>query len=198
MTITTLDVEVFLGRDLTQAESVRAAQLIPYAKALLESRFPGLALDQVEDAEIVLHPQADDLWTPRFPVVAVSTVEVDGNAATGFQWDEWGRIWSDASLVNEFELNLTFRRATEVAITYDYGADPVSPVLVQAVASMVATTIRFSAANPDGVQSEALGSYNVSYGDFAVRQQAIGMTVPDLPGLDYWDRRKRITSVALR
>lgn len=199
MTIPITDVEVFLGRDLTADEEVRAGQLIPYAVSLLEARFPGLAVDAVAQAEtVIVHPTSDVLWTPRYPVTAVESVEAAGREVTGFQWDEWGRIWADVSAVDDWEMNLTLARWADVAVTYGYGLDPTPLVLVQAVGTMVANVVRMNAANPNAVQSEALGAYQVSYGDFSARQTFAGMSVPEIPGLDYWDRRKRITSAALR
>lgn len=168
--VTLNDVEVLLGRDLTDAENARYARLTEMACAMVEANLPGFAIAEGTGTdERIVHDDPDVAWTARYPVSAVTEVKL-GDAVlspTSYRWTETGRIeLGQRCLLNEFEINLGtgYNFGEDLTVTYDFGlADPGDEVLT-VVAQMVAGVMRSRATNPDGVTSTRLGDFEESYG----------------------------------
>ena len=131
-------------------------------------------------------------------MTAVSSVSVDDTvaAATTYRWNSKGRIeFGNWSTAGDFELNLTgLTRWSEVAVTYTYGLATLSADIAAAVASAVAALLRRQATNPSGVQSESLGAYQVSYGDFSARLTEQGLVLDLSPSfLRRWSRTRQLS-----
>lgn len=164
------DVEVILGRLLTDDELERSDRLTEMAYAIIGGALPGFAVVAgTATDERIVHDDPDVAWTARYPVTAVTEVKI-GDAVlsdTSYQWTETGRIeLGRRSILNEFEINLTSAAfSLPLTATYDYGmADPPDDEVLTVVAQMVAGVIRTQATNPDGVTSTRLGAFEESYG----------------------------------
>lgn len=163
------DVEVILGRALTSDETERLARLIEMAYSILASNLPGFTVTPatVTD-ERIGHDDPDVAWTARYPVTVVTEVSIDGAvlSPTSYEWTETGRITlGHRSILNEFEINLAgFDTGGPLTVTYEVGLDPTPDEVAVVVAQLVAGVLRGQSTNPDGVTSEQLGAYQVSYG----------------------------------
>lgn len=201
MPVAISDVEVMLGRALTAAEQTRATRLLAMAEAAVESALPGFTFDSGTETVTIQSDDPGFIWTPKYPVSNVGEIQLDDEVidADYYRWNELGKITAHNHWpLNDYEVNLRFwgatTRAADITITYSYGGT-VPEDMAAMVASMVATTIRRQAVNPDNVQSEALGAYQVSFGDAEQRATSGGIVAPDtLP--KRW-RRLRQVSVPL-
>ena len=164
------DVEIILGRGLTDAENDRLDRLTEMAYAIIEGALPGfsIAAGTATDERIV-HDDPDVAWTERYPVTAVTEVRI-GDAVlsdTSYRWTDRGRIeLGRRCILNEFEINLTgYAFGEDLTVAYGYGmADPAPDEVLTVVAQMVAGVLRTQATNPDGVTSTRLGAFEESYG----------------------------------
>lgn len=196
MAVDPADVEIVLGRALTSAETSRVDRLLQLAAGIVEGELPGFTIEPGTETVDVLASEPQSLWTPRYPVRAINSVAVIDNllAADTYTWTEKGyisRAWWP--LPERIDID-PLVAATAVTVDYDFGFATVPNDVAMAVASMVAAAIARQT-NPDRVQSEALGAYQVSYGDWSVREAAAGMTFP-AGGLRRW-HRTRLLSVPL-
>lgn len=164
------DIEVILGRELTDAEDDRVDRLIAMAYAMVEANLPGFAIAAgTATDERIVHDDPDVAWTARYPVTAVTEVAI-GDAVlseTSYRWTETGRIeLGQRTILNEFEINLgTGYTCEDLTVTYEFGmADPAPDEAQTVVAQMVAGVLRNQATNPDGVTSTRLGAFEESYG----------------------------------
>lgn len=164
------DVETILGRELTDDETARVDRLTEMAYAMIEANLPGFSIAAgTADDERIVHDDPDLAWTGRYPVTAITEVRI-GDAVlseTSYQWTDKGRLeLAQWSILNEFEVNLTsYGFADPLTVTYDYGlGDELPDEVATFVAQLVAGVLRSNATNPDGVTSERLGAYEVSYG----------------------------------
>ncbi len=165
------DVEVILGRLLTDDELERSDRLTEMAYAIIAGALPGFAiLAGTATDERIVHDDPDVAWTARYPVTAVTEVKI-GDAVvsdTSYEWTETGRIdlGRPPFILNEFEVNLSgYAFSYPLTVTYGYGmADPPDDEVLTVVAQMVAGVIRNQATNPDGVTSTRLGAFEESYG----------------------------------
>lgn len=197
MTIAQTDVEAILGRDLNSAEETRVARLIAMAEAQVESMLPGFSIAAgTATDEAVAYNDPDSLWTRRYPVTAIGSLEVDGNGVdtAGYRWNEMGEIQLlGAGRLNSWEINLrSFPSNPAITVTYDYGANPVAADIAAAVSAVVAALLRGQAAGSAGIASESLGAYSVTY-DTAVAGSG-GLAPPATELLRRW-RRTRMLSV---
>lgn len=196
MTVEQADIEAILGRVLTEAEEARVDRLTEMAEAQVESMLPGfaVALDSATD-EVIPYSDPDIMWTKRYPVSAVDAVKLDGTAldTADYRWTEMGEIrLLGGGRLNSFEINLArFPTSAEVTVTYDYGLDPLPADMAAAVASVVAALLQRQAINPDGVQSESLGAYSVTYAEAAAGSGGLAPAPGDL--LRRWKRTRRLS-----
>lgn len=191
------DVATLLGRDLTDAEVPRADRLASFAAAKLTDTLPGFTVEAGTET-VELNPETTgNVWTPKYPVTAINSLEVDGNTITAGQYlfDQWGRIRASTTPIDTWQLNGFWTPVSTVAIDYDFGFDPITDDVSLAIASMVAAAIQRQGTNPSQIQAETLGAYSVTYGNWSLQQAAEGLTVP--PGtLRHW-KRNRALSVPL-
>lgn len=175
------DVEVFLGRDLTDLETVRATRLIEIAAATVTAELPGLSILPGSEQATIYPGDPDVAWTPKYPVAGITSVTVAGNEMTGYGWTEKGCIsLVPLVLLNEFEINLTAGSVLPVVIDYDFGFTDLPADVSGAIAAPVAEAIRQQATNPDNLQSVTLGPYTETHGDAAVARAAAGIAAPML------------------
>lgn len=200
MTVVTIgDVEIALGRSLTATEEARTFQLLQTAEARFEDAFPGFSIATGTETVRVVPPASGVLWTPKYPVTAVDAVTIDDQALTADRFTLKGEVFLDVVGVDRtFELNLMYPgwNVGTWEVTYDFGLDPLPASIVGAIAEMVANLIRSNATNPDNVQTEMLGAYQVSYGDFAQRQAFAGMHLSEdhLAALKRWSRTRAVAA----
>lgn len=194
--MSTIDVEnvvALLGRDLTDAEMNRVGTLLDLAEGVVEDQLPGYSVATGEAEDAVL----DSWWLPRYPVTAVDELSINGSAveSTRFTFTEDGELqWLYTPLVDVFEVNLTWPAFINVTASYSFGLDPPNGSVVHEIATAVATTLRRQATNPDGIMSESLGAYSVSYGTAEQAALAAGLFV-NVANLQRVKRQ--VTSVAL-
>ena len=202
MTVTQTDIEAILGRDLTAAEETRVARLTEMAEAQVESMLPGFSIATgTATDEDVPYNDPDLLWTARYPVTAVSAVKINGSTvdSDGYRWSTFGKLELTLGRQDDFEINVASLAAfPTVTVTYTYGQSPVAADIAAAVAAGVAAVLRRQAANPDGVQSESLGAYQVSYGDAASKAAMSGVVPPESELLRRWKRNRQVSVPLLR
>lgn len=196
MTVEQFDVEAILGRDLTTAETERVDRLIEMAEAQVESLIPGFAIATgTASDEVVAYNDPDVMWTRRYPVSAVTSFAVDGNAvdAADYRWNEMGEIQLlGGGRLNSWEVNLrAFPVNPTVTITYDYGIWPLGADVAAAVAAVVAALLRGQAAGSIGIQSESLGAYSVSYDTAAAASGGLAPPASEL--LRRWKRTRQLS-----
>lgn len=196
MTILQLDVEAILGRDLTVDEETRVDRLTAMAEAQVESLLPGFSIAAATATdEVIPWNDPDVMWTRRYPVTAVDSLEVDGNVveASGYRWNELGEIQLlGGGRLNSWEVNLaSFPANPVITVTYDYGVDPVAADIAAAVAAVVAALLRGQAAGSAGIASESLGAYSVTYDTAAAGSGGLAPPAADL--LRRWKRTRQLS-----
>lgn len=194
--VTNADVETVLGRTMTAAEAVRSTRLIQFAEARFEATFPGFSIATGTETVEVAAPRDGELWTPKYPVTAVSAVTADDVAVSLASFDIKGKLLVPGDTLDTtytWQLNLPTWLGVTWEVTYAFGKSPLPLEIVEVIAGMVAGVIRRHATNPDNVQSEMLGAYQVSYGDYNVKAYDLGMSVSD----DQRDALKRWLRTAM-
>lgn len=102
--IVVADLESFLQQDLTEYQG-EANQAIDMAVSVVET-YCRRSFARVVDDEITLRWRPS-IVLPNPPVASITSVEVDGAAAT-YEVDDWGNIWPTT-------------RGSEIVVTYTHG-----------------------------------------------------------------------------
>ena len=161
MFATVEDVEAVTGC-IDQADRDQVERLIGLVSALVAGAAEQL-LERVDNDVVVLPVPTDGarLWLPEWPVRAVHSVTIDGQGLVPVDTYRWSR-YGFVEMIGPRCWPCTGRLVAPVTVTvdYDHGFVTVPPALAALVVSIVAR-IR---ANPEGVQSEALGAYSVVHG----------------------------------
>ena len=149
---TITDVGDFLGEDLTGARLTQATMALEMATADIQGwtrrRLERVANDVIElegtlEREIVL---------PSWPVVAVTTVKVDGVTVPAAEYTRVGRsLWRNSGWGEPGEI---------VEVTYTHGYSPIPDDIRMATVKLAVRTLQ----NPQGIRQEGIGSYSVTYG----------------------------------
>lgn len=202
MTVSTDDVLVLLGRAFTGDEEDRASRLVEMAEAAVESALPGFNFTAgTETATLHLEDHDGILWTPKYPVTAITSVTSAGTAlpSSAYTFNEQGRIlvFDAASyVVNASHYDLW---CGPVVVDYDFGLDPVPADMAGFVAGLVAGTLRAQGVNADGLRSESIDGYARTFSD-AETAAAIGANLASLASSMLprrWQRLRQV-SVPLR
>lgn len=163
------DLEVRLGRELTEPETLRVDALLDDASAAVRS-YTRQTFDLVEDDEVVLRAQGGVVCLPQRPVVTVTSVAVIGGseALPGFTIVDYLfdgvdtiRIGEGAAVINMPEAWYddedgypgTYR------IAYTHGYETVPADVVRVVCGMVLRTLT-APTMAGGVTSETVGPYS--------------------------------------
>ena len=161
------DLQVRLGRDLSESEVAQATALLADASAVIRS-YTGQAFDVIEGDTAILRSQGGTIRLPQRPVTSVSSVVALGGEGmpdvSVLDWIFDGidqiRIGSGSFVINtpavwwdDDGYPGTFR------VTYSHGYETV-PADVVAVAC--ASLLRVLG-NPQGLRSETVGSYSATY-----------------------------------
>jgi hypothetical protein len=190
------DIEVLLGRELTTPEAARAQRLAELAAGKLSDTHPGFTIEADDETAVINLEATGGFWTPKYPVTAINSLEVDGNTIPAGQYlfDQWGRIRASTTPLNEWELNgwTLGTWAGTATVNYDFGFTTWPDDVTLTVAAMVATAISRQTANPAQIQAETLGAYSVTYGNWSLQQAAEGLTVPT-GALRYWKRNRSLS-----
>jgi hypothetical protein len=150
---TVYDVEAILLREIDDGVSVIVQRLLELASARVR-QYTRQFLSAVAADTVTLEGRWDsEIYLPEFPVTAISSIVLDGNTVDPSEYrftsngivTRHGRWWGSP-------------RSTVVAI-YDHGYDPMPDDVVHIVADLVAEQYR----NPDLLQQEQLGNYEVRY-----------------------------------
>lgn len=162
------DIELRLGRDLTAAEAARVEALLQDVSALVRG-YTGQNFDLVEDDEVVLRASGGTIVLPQRPVLAIaSVIAVGGSEAlpdfTLIDWlfDEIDtiRIGEGACVINLPEVwwdDDGYPGTYRVVYTHGYTSVPGD------VLSVVCGILLRSFGNPQGLRSETVGSYSITY-----------------------------------
>ena len=151
------ELETFMQAAFTAEETAAAPLLLELATAAIKGA-AGQHIELVTDDEIVLDGSGTNvLLLPETPVVAVSSIEVEGEALVvddDFTWNRHGILsrWPRATW------GLT-RAGVAVTYTHGYPPDEVPGELKLVCLSVAARALE----NPTGVPRESIGSYGVSY-----------------------------------
>lgn len=162
------DIELRLGRELTEAERQRVEALLEDSSAQVRS-YTRQSFDLVTDDEVVTRPVGDRIVLPQRPVTAVTRVValagIEG--APDITLTDWGWDGIDTVKVGvgDYVINLpevwwdedgypgTYR------VTYSHGYATVPGDVVAVVCGIVGRGF----ANPNGYRSETVGAYSVTY-----------------------------------
>ncbi|TDD97640.1 hypothetical protein [Actinomadura rubrisoli] len=162
------DIERRLGRGLTAPEAARVAALLDDASALVRA-YTGQAFELVEDDEVVLRASGGAIVLPQRPVSAVSSVVAVGGseALPDFTVVDWMfdeidtiRIGEGACVINLPEVwwdDDGYPGTYRVTYSHGYAAVPGD------VLSVVCGVLMRSFGNPQGLRSETVGSYSITY-----------------------------------
>lgn len=197
MTIQPSDIEILLGRDLTDDENDRVERLIELAEGAVEDALPGFSIATGIETVEITSDDPDTLWTPRYPVTALAELAVDDITvdATFYRVTRKGRITliPDGTpwIANGPDFAPWF--GGRLTVSYDYGLDPPPPAIVNAVASLVAQQLRAQSANPAGAMSYSIGSYSEAHGVAGQAALAAGMVVIPTVGLRRWSRTGHVS-----
>jgi len=164
------DLGIRLGVDLTSGEQDDATALIALAQELIQSE-TGQDIELVED-DVLTRPGtwSDRLRLPQRPVVAVSSVTIDGTAVDADTYYVDGDELVRKTGLSTDDAFLTHGRGwggpeSVLVVTYDHGLSTI-PGVVKAVCLEMCVRVWV---NPGTVQAETYGSENVAYGDYRSR-----------------------------
>lgn len=139
-----------------------AALLIEAATGVVQAA-AGQRIVAVADDTITLLGSADPwLSLPQLPVTAVTTVLIDGQAAT--HWKRFGgRLWHRHGWLRHHHCHV---EPAEVTVTYSHGyADGAQELQLARQATLGLASQAYAA--PDGAKSETIDDYRVTYADAA-------------------------------
>lgn len=202
---TATDLEVRLGRVLTEAEAARADALLQDASALVRS-YTRLDFAPPTSETVVLRASAGVVRLPKTPVTAVSEVKLVGVSGlpditlAGWTWD--GIDVVDVSGLERVIVNLP-EAANELSglpptyrITYTHGYATVPADVVAVVCGMTLRTLTAPTMS-GGVTSETIGSYSYRMADSGTGT-AVTLTPSDRMVLDRYRIRTGTVTVRLR
>lgn len=155
------NVEALLLRALTATEATYFAALAAMADTAIEAEAPGLTIAAGTETVDLRVGLDGELWTPRYPVTAVTSVTINGLAVTDPDFDKYGAIRAPRAFTWADKLDASWPHGAEAEVEYAYGfADPPADLELIA-AEMVASSI----VNPKGdVRQEQLGDHMVGWG----------------------------------
>lgn len=161
---TPAELETFLGYTVPDD---RAQLMLDLATAAIQ-RYARQTFALVEDDTLTLRGSwGDTLWLPQRPVVAVTSITVDGilAPATTYTWTTDGKVTLDTDpswIVNLAETNDGYWGGDDVlvVVVYDHGQDV--PDDVKGICLGVAARLIGNAASA-GIVQETIGAYSVTY-----------------------------------
>mgnify|MGYP007100061062 CR=1 FL=1 len=159
---TAADLEDYLGVTFTAADTVRAGLILNAATESIRA-YCAQTISQATTTAKLPGTWSYDLMLPEAPVTAVTTVTLNGDALTtnsDYYWNSRGtlRRAADFTVAPATTAHWGGPEAT-VSVTYTHGYATI-PDAVESTCLSVAARLF---ANPAGVQSEMLGSYQVQY-----------------------------------
>lgn len=159
---TVADLAAILGRTFTPAQETQAQALLDQASSIVRAYVrqditQATTTDTftMRRADPVLHRCGGVVTLPQRPVVAVTSVKVDGTATSDW-WQDGNELlvrawtWSNPPEAN---------RPPQVEVTYTHGWDPV-PGDIAAIVLQAANRV---IVNPSGIRSETVGGESVTY-----------------------------------
>jgi hypothetical protein len=164
---TAVDFATYLNRDLLDGEAGQVDMLLAAATGAIQ-RYCRQTIELVEDHEVNLKGNwTTRLHLPERPVVAVSSVSIDGvtyAADVDWSFDGQSTIYRGRTpfLPTGDGLDPTLHWGgpdTTIVVVYTHGFDPIPTELVALCCAMAAR----GAVNPAGVRQESVGSYQVTY-----------------------------------
>jgi hypothetical protein len=145
---TTVDVETYLQRQLTNAELVAADFMLSAATSLIQG-YTGQDVFHVTDDVVTLWPRGNNkVLLPQLPVTGVTSVASDGDAVT---WE----------LRRGGVLHLTGGWSNSVTVTYSHGYVTIPPAVVMACVHLATRSLT----NPTSVRQESTGPFSVTYSE---------------------------------
>lgn len=168
------DVEVLAGKSAVGDDVTRVTRLIELVSAPIVRHLPSVSFALVEDAAVVLRPRRGRIWLPMGPVVSVASVTVGSDLVVdenAYEVNGSGRlVLLDADAVPSAPGVPTHDGSQrwptiETTVVYSYGfAEGEGPDdLALVVAEIVAAKWLGGTYRAEGVASERIDSYSVSF-----------------------------------
>lgn len=163
---TQANVEALLLRALTANELIHFAALAALADTAIEGELPGFTLAADSETVDVRVNLDGELWTPSYPVTAVTSVTFNGAAVADPDFEAFGPIRPPASWGWSDKYRDAWPHGAVASVSYTFGYapgdEPASLGLV--AAEMVAAALT---GPQGGVRQEQLGDHMVGYSDKA-------------------------------
>lgn len=153
-------------------EDGQATLAIALATAVVQG-IVGQRLLQVTETVTLMAPYGEWLELPQRPVTAVSSVEINDQAVTGWALYEQRRLWRELGWVLAVDGAPLWRPAT-VEVSYTHGW-PADHQRLQLAKSVCLTLAGQQYSNPTGVVGFRIDDYSEQY----AQSVAGGMQVPD-------------------
>jgi hypothetical protein len=158
---TTEELRIELG--LTDIDEQRAQQRLDWATAAIR-RWTGQWITLVTDDEVTFQGAWPSRFTlPQVPVVEVTAIEIDGEPVTDFELFGQALIRGTAT-ADRLDYERTGSNwggdGSVMVVTYTHGYDLI-PDDIKGVCISAAAR---GWGNPQGAQSETIGSYSIAYG----------------------------------
>lgn len=166
---TEAELEAYTG---TSIDSTRAALLLDTATGAIRAH-TGQTISRVTSDTVILPGNySAALELPERPVIAVSTVKIDDTTLTldsDYVWDgRWtllrGTNVTGVLVINDGPLVSTSGDwggpGAQVTVTYTHGLATVPDDIKGVCLALAARSLQ----SPDGVNSESIGTYSVTYG----------------------------------
>lgn len=190
MPIAQSDVEAILLRPLTVTEETYFDTLAELAAGQLQGLLPGFTIEPGEET-VEVRGNRPELWTPRYPVRAITSINVGAGALTpsSYTVDELGHVlFGQRAVINEWEINTVddYLRADVYEITYTYGFTTIPANVRGALAGVLARAFRRAELGADGVTQETLGSYSVTYEKLSA--SVVAVAPEEVGALRKWKR----------
>lgn len=166
------DITRVLNRELVGGEAAQVQSLIELATGAIQG-WTRQTIELVTSTAQLAGTWSPDLVLPERPVVAVTSVAVNGTAldAAGWTWNNRQLLRRGGPLAFDQSAGDVegpdccdglhwLGPATTVEVTYDHGFAAIPGDVKSVCAAMVIRAF----VNPDGAESESIGAYSVSHG----------------------------------
>lgn len=151
---------------LTAAEQATMTMLVELATAKVQRAAGGQRIVDLTDTAVIdVNPGDWDryLSLPQLPVRSVASVLIDGTAVTDWRLSQQ-MLWRSAGW------SQPWGEPTQVTVTYTHG-HPDGSQWLQVARDHTLALARMPYGNPEGVKSERIDDYQVSYGEAEARMQ---------------------------
>ena len=172
---TPTDLALRLGVTFTVQETLQAQAFLDDATAYLQAELGQLIT--AGTATYTTRAYCNPIRLPQQPVTAVTTVLIDGEATTGFEFIDQ-EVWIPARQGHLYSFAIHGHAYADLTVTFDYGYAAI-PAELKAWCCVLASQARDAAAGGSlgapRVRSEQIDDYSVTY----VTDGTTAMSLPD-------------------